>query len=310
MTVALLFLLVGLVALVIGGEMLVRGAVGIGGKAKLSPLVIGVVVVGLGTSMPEFVTSVEAVLAGSPQLAWGNIVGSNIANILLILGLSAVVAPIALPGGGFLRDPVFGLIAAVLVLLLALAEIAHVAIGVMFLALMVACLLYSLRKERIAPVPQEEAEETGGWGKPVILTVIGLGVLIVGGQMLVNGAIDLARIFGMSEALIGVTVVAIGTSLPELVTAVVAARKGEPEVAFGNVAGSNLYNILLIGGATLVMAPEPLPRALLPFDLFLMTGAAFALVVLAFARRKVSRRSGIVLLAGYAVFMAWHISRI
>ncbi len=309
MLLALVLSVVGLVLLVGGGELLVKGAVGIGSKARLSPLVIGVVVVGLGTSMPEFVTSVEAVLAGSPELAWGNIVGSNIANILLILGLAAVVAPIVLSGGGFLRDPVLALIATLLLLVLALAGMAHVAIGVMFLALVVACLLYSLRKERVDPLPEEAVEETG-WGKPVALTAIGLAVLILGGQMLVTGAIDLARVFGMSEALIGVTVVAVGTSLPELVTAIVAARKGEAEVAFGNVAGSNLYNILLIGGTTLVMAPEPLPRALLPFDLFWMTGAALALVILAFARRRVSRRAGFALLAAYAVFMGWHVARI
>ncbi|UVI40642.1 calcium/sodium antiporter [Qipengyuania spongiae] len=320
MPTALLLTVAGLFALVLGGEVLVKGAVGIARKAQISSLLIGVVIVGLGTSMPELVTSIEAVLMGTPDLAWGNIVGSNIANALLILGVSALVAPIVLSGGRFMRDPMFGLIASFALLFVALGELGSPVVGVLMLVLLVGYLAYALRQERepkrmepgIADTPESGDDVAAGapksWTKPLLLTGGGLIALIVGGQMLVAGAIDLARFFGMSEALIGLTVVAVGTSFPELVTSVVAARRGEPEVAFGNVAGSNLFNLLLIGGITMVMAPEPFPRELVVFDLYLMVGAAAALAGLVFFVGQVSRRSGFLLLATYAGFAAFHIA--
>lgn len=320
MPIALLLTVAGLFALVLGGEVLVKGAVGIARKAQISSLLIGVVIVSLGTSMPELVTSIEAVLMGTPDLAWGNIVGSNIANALLILGVSALVAPIVLSGGRFMRDPLFGLIASFALLFVALGELGSPVVGVLMLVLLVGYLVYALRQERepkriesgLVGKPESDRDVAVGapesWTKPLLLTGGGLIALIVGGQMLVAGAIGLARFFGMSEALIGLTVVAVGTSFPELVTSVVAARRGEPEVAFGNVAGSNLFNLLLIGGITMVLAPEPFPRELVVFDLYLMVGAAAALAGLVFFVGQVSRRSGFLLLATYAGFAGFHIA--
>lgn len=310
MLTATLLTIGGLFALVLGGEVLVKGAVGIARKAQLSPLVIGVVIVGLGTSMPELVTSVEAVLMDTPDLAWGNIVGSNIANVLLILGAAALVAPIALPGGRFLRDPLCGLVASFALLFLALGEVGNAVAGVVMLVLLAGFLVYAMRQERQPKETETDipADEPAGWKTPLLLTGAGLVALVIGGQMLVEGAIDLARYFGMSEAMIGVTVVAVGTSFPELVTAIVAARRGEPEVAFGNVAGSNLFNLLLIGGTTMVMAPEPFPRELVVFDLYLMVGAAAALAGLVFFFGRVSRKSGAVLVAIYLAFLGYHVA--
>lgn len=310
MLTATLLTIGGLFALVLGGEVLVKGAVGIARKAQLSSLVIGVVIVGLGTSMPELVTSVEAVLMDTPDLAWGNIVGSNIANALLILGAAALVAPIALRGGRFLRDPLCGLVASFALLFLALGEVGNAVAGVVMLVLLGGFLVYAMRQERQPKETETDipADEPAGWTMPLLLTGVGLAALVIGGQMLVDGAIDLARFFGMSEAMIGVTVVAVGTSFPELITAIVAARRGEPEVAFGNVAGSNLFNLLLIGGTTMVMAPEPFPRELVVFDLYLMVGAAAALAGLVFFFGRVSRKSGAVLVAIYLAFLGYHVA--
>ena len=318
---ALLFTAFGLVALVFGGELLVRGAVALAEKAGVSALVIGVVIVGLGTSMPELVTSIEAALMGSPAIAWGNIVGSNIANSLLILGAAALVAPMAIASTNRWRDPVVALAGSVVLFLLALTGVGSLVIGVLLLAALAGYIAWCYREERLADpavvhnAPYDRAQaleltDTGlhgarnGWTRPVMLTLIGLAVLVGGGRLLVDGAIDLARIAGLSETLIGLTIVAIGTSLPELVTSVVAARKGQPEVAFGNVVGSNIYNLLGIGGATMLMAPGAVPAGLLPLDIGLVVASAVVILFLT-AARGVSRLPAFALLAAYAGYLGF-----
>lgn len=321
MTTTLLLVAFGLLLLLAGGEVLVRGAVGLAEKAGVSPLVIGLVIVGFGTSTPELVTSVEAALAGSPEIAWGNVVGSNIANTLLVLGAAALLTPVIVGRGAVLRDTGVATLAALLFGGLALAAFGAVWIGALMLVLLCAYLAYCYIEERDrapeaqhnAPYDRSEALEMSdsglhpapnGWGKPVVLTLAGFGLLIVGGQMLVSGSIDLARLFGISETLIGLTIVAIGTSMPELVTSLVAARKGESEVAYGNVVGSNIYNLLGIGGVTMMFAPSGIPQSLLPFDIGVMTVAMVGVFALVYLAGKVGRVSGLVLLGGYAAFMA------
>ena len=316
----LLFVAGGLVALFVGGEILVRGAVGVAEKAGVSPLIIGLVIVGFGTSMPELVTSVEAALAGSPDIAWANIVGSNIANTLLILGTAALVAPILIREGSASRDAGVAAVASLAFAGIAVVGFGAAWLGAAMLAGLAAYLAWCYREERAAapamlhnaPYDRSAALEMSdaglhparnGWGKPVGLLLGGLALLIVGGQFLVTGAIDLARIAGLSETLIGLTVVAIGTSLPELVTSVVAARKGEPEVAFGNVVGSNIYNILGIGGVTMIVAPGALPVSLWPFDILVMLASALAVLLLIGTTRRVGRAAGGVLLAAYLAVM-------
>ncbi len=324
MTIALSLVAAGLVALVVGGDVLVRGAVALAEQAGVSARVIGVVIVGLGTSMPELVTSIEAALAGAPAIAWGNIAGSNIANSLLILGAAALVAPIAIASRNRWRDPLVALGASVLVLALAASSAGSAPLGLVLLACLAGYIAYCYREERHAqparvhnaPFDRAQALELtdthlhdlrNGWAKPILLTLVGLGVLIAGGRMLVLGAIDLARMAGLTETLIGLTIVAIGTSLPELVTSVIAARKGETEVAFGNVVGSNIYNLLGIGGATMLFAPGPIPADLLPVDLGLV--ATSAAIILGFTLlRGVSRIPALALLAGYAAYLAYLVS--
>ena len=312
----LLFVAGGLVALLAGGEILVRGAVGLAARAGISPLVIGLVIVGFGTSMPELVTSVEAAMAGSPAIAWANVVGSNIANSLLILGAAALFAPIAVARGAAMRDTGFAMLASLAFAGLAISGAGSVVIGALLLAALGVYIAYCYREERQAApevvhnAPQDRSialelsdralhDDSGGWGKPVGLLIGGLVLLVVGGQFLIEGAIDLARLFGASETLIGLTVVAIGTSMPELVTSVVAARKGEAEVAFGNVVGSNIYNVLGIGGVTMIVAPGAIPATLLPLDIGVMTAAALAIFVLAVAMQRIGRLAGGVLFALY-----------
>ncbi|MXP26147.1 calcium/sodium antiporter [Altererythrobacter indicus] len=297
MIFSIICVLGGLAALAIGGEFLVRGGVGLAQKAGLQPLLIGLVVIGFGTSMPELVTSVEAARAGSPDIAWGNIVGSNIANSLLVLGVAAMVAPIVLSGKGDRRDPMVVLAASVVLLVLAWSGVAHVLIGLALVLLLIAYIVSRYWTDRGTETASEVPEEASGpppagWGKPMVQTAVGLAILLVGGRFLVSGAIDLSRAFGMSETLIGLTVVAIGTSLPELVTSAIAAWRGQSGVALGNVLGSNLYNILGIGGATMMMSPVAIPRTMLTLDIPLMVMSAVAIALIAAFAKGIGRVLG------------------
>lgn len=297
MMTALLLSLAGLIGLAVGGELLVRGAVGIAQRLGISSLVTGLVIVGSATSMPEMVTSVEAALAGSPGIAWGNIAGSNIANTLLILGVTALIAPIVLTGAGR-RDAVVALAASVLIWVLAWQGLASPWIGAALLAAIVIYVIWRYGHPR----PIDEAEEDGS--PPVLwkaggFFIAGLGVLILGGQALVSGAIDLARIFGISETVIGLTVVAIGTSLPELAASIAAALRGKAALAIGNVVGSNIYNLLLIGGVTMSIAPLPIPAELVDFELPVMIASAVLLLGLCWFASRIGRLLGAALLAGF-----------
>lgn len=320
MTITLLSLVGGLMALLIGGELLVRGAVGLAERAGLTPLVIGLVIVGFGTSTPELVTSVEAALAGSPSIAWGNIVGSNIANMLLILGAAALVAPLVVRKGAAIRDLGVCLVASAALVAIAASGLAGAWLGGLMIFALGAYIFRCYREERQAapevvhnaPFDRSVALElsdaqlhsdTKGWLSPILLTLGGLAVLIVGGRFLVDGAIDLARMAGLSETLIGLTIVAVGTSLPELVTSLVAARKGQAEVAFGNVVGSNIYNILGIGGVTMLVSPAAIPASLLPFDLGFLLFSVVAVCGIVWIARGVGRWSGVALIAAYLMFL-------
>lgn len=318
-TIALL--LGGLIALLIGGELLVRGAVSFAEKAGVTPLIVGLVIVGFGTSTPELMTSLEAAMAGSPAIAWGNIVGSNIVNVLVILGLAALITPIILCGGKLLRDTGVCLAASLGLLALGATGWHGTWIGLAMVAGLVVYIVRCYRDERVvasdvvhtAAFDRQQALEITdtalhrqheSWWKVALLLIAGLALLMLGARFLVSGAIDLARIAGLSEAVIGLTIVAIGTSLPELVTSVVAARRGEAEIAFGNVVGSCVYNILGIGGVTMMVSPAAIPDALFPFDLSLMAMTAIAVLVVSLVCKRFGRLAGSVLILGYAAYVA------
>ena len=300
MTEAILYSIAGLVGLAIGGELLVRGAVGIAQRLGVSNLVTGLVIVGFATSMPEMVASVEAALAGSPGIAWGNIVGSNLANTLLILGATAMVMPIALTGTGR-RDAVVALMATMVLWGLTAAQVGSAWIGVALLAAIVAYIYWRYNHPH-SDVGDDEDEPEPQVRLPaaILLFTIGLGLLVIGGQALVAGAIDLARIFGVSETAIGLTVVAIGTSLPELAASVAAAIRGKPGLAIGNVVGSNIYNILLIGGATMSIAPFAIPADLLTYELVLLALSAVAFLIIVARAQQIGRAMGGILLVAFS----------
>ncbi len=314
----------GLVLLVVGGELLVRGAVRVAAHLGVSPLVIGLTLVGFGTSTPELVTSVQAALGGSPGIAYGNIVGSNIANILLILGISALILPIAVQSAALKRDGlVMVAVAGVFAVVAGATEPGRV-VGVVFVAALAAYVYLAFRQEKVAApgghgaafdkslAAQEadaalvpEAAPAGSILVPVAIAVAGLAIVVGGGWLLVDGAVGLARAFGISETVIGLTIVAVGTSMPELVTSVMAAIRKESDVAFGNIIGSNIYNILGIGGVTALIAPTAVPGEIVTFDSPVMIAVSLLVVAFAWTGFRISRREGAALVAGYAAYVWW-----
>lgn len=307
----ILYLMLGLLGLFFGGDWLVRGAVSIAKGLRIPPLVIGLTLVGFGTSTPELVTSLQAAFAGSPGIAIGNVVGSNIANVLLILGVTALLAPIVVDPKALSRDGAVMLAAtAAAVAAVLTAEIGRW-IGVAFvvaLAVYVGTIIVLERKRESAATAVYEAESglvethASGW-RAALLALVGLIILIVAARFLVLGAVGLAERVGLSETVIGLTIVAIGTSLPELVTSLLAARRGQGDVAFGNVVGSNIFNILGILGITAAFHPLSVPDSVAGLDIWVMCASAVALVLLSRTGWRVSRREGGAMLAAYVIYL-------
>ncbi|TNE29655.1 MAG: calcium/sodium antiporter [Alphaproteobacteria bacterium] len=312
-----LLLISGFILLLVGGEVLVKGSVALARRLKMPPLIIGIVLVGFGTSMPELVTCVAAALEGSPDLAVGNVVGSNIANILLVAGIGAILIPIVTPISEFKRD---GTVVAASTLMFALAALLIGDIGRIIGAVFVLSLLgyvafiYFSEKAKLRRVEKqhlvEELKEIETFmGRPMtmplssILAIGGITLTILGAKLLVTGAIDLAQKAGVSETVIGLTIVAIGTSLPELVTAVVAGLRNHGDVSLGNILGSNIYNILGILGITALVDPLTIPPEILRFDLWVMILATVMLAVFALRKRNITRIEGGFLLATYVVYL-------
>ncbi|MGF1629407.1 MAG: calcium/sodium antiporter [Kiloniellaceae bacterium] len=304
----------GLVLLLVCGDLFVRGAVGVAERMKVSPLVIGLTLVGFGTSLPELVASLEAARIGSPGIAIGNVVGSNIANVLLILGLAALIAPIAVTAGTFrFNGPVLVGASLLSVLVFFLGEIGRWW-GFLFVVLLLAFTLTAYWRGRhglsdeAAGQMAAEVEDLPPRRAPLLLyiglTLIGLVGIVVGANLLVEGAVTLARRVGISETVIGLTIVAVGTSLPELATSVVAALRRHGDVALGNVIGSNIFNLLGILGVTALYRPIAVPVEILHLDSWVMLAATALLILFAMTRAKVERWEGSVLLAGYLAYLA------
>lgn len=298
----ILFVAAGLALLLGGGELFVRGAANLALALRLSPMLIGVVVVGFGTSLPELVTSLGAAWSGAAGLAVGNVVGSNIANILLILGLAAALAPIPVAQGVLRRE---GLAVALATLLggavLMTGNLGSGAAAVL-LAGFAVYLAASLRGAHATP-PEDAAPRPSVWPNAA-LALGGLVPVLAGADLLVRGGVGLARGWGVSETLIGVTVLAVGTSLPELVTSVVAARRGQSALALGNVFGSNVFNLLGILGATALVAPVPVPDDILRIDLWAMAAATGLMLWVAASGARITRGEGGVLLGLWLVWTA------
>ena len=304
-----LYILIGLAGLFLGGEALVRGAVAIAVQMGISKLVIGLTIVGFGTSMPELLVSMNAALAGSPDIALGNVVGSNIANILLILGVSALVYPIAGWDRNVRRDALVALAVAVLTLILVQFAVIGRLAGLMMAAALGLYLWSIFAKEKLAPSqitdesdPHRAADMTQIVAAGAV--VLGLLLLVSGADFLVEGATNIARGFGISEAVIGLTIVAVGTSLPELATSVAAALRKHSDVALGNVIGSNIFNILGILGLTAFVQPVGVGPGFAAFDAPVMLAVTMLLAGLLFFAKLIDRRIGAAMVAAYAAYTA------
>ena len=316
MLMQFVWLVVGLVLLVVGAEALVRGASKIALSFGVSPLVIGLTIVAYGTSAPEMAVSVQGAVTGQVDIAIGNVVGSNIFNVLFILGASALIAPLVV-NAQLIRQEVPVMIGASL-LLWALAADGRISglDGALLFGLVVAYTVFLVIQSRreTQATKQEYADEVvpkGGWDShwsvQVLLVMTGLGMLVLGSTLLVEAAIAVARAMGVSELVVGLTIVAAGTSLPEVATSIMATIRGERDIAIGNVVGSNTFNILAVVGASSLAAPAPLAVApsVLAFDLPVMTAVALACLPVFFTGRQIARWEGVVFLGYYVAYTAY-----
>ena len=322
MTTSLGLVLLGLLLLVGGGELLLRGAVTLATLARVTPAVIGLTVVAAGTSVPELAVSLIAALRGNEAVAVGNIVGSNIFNVTFILGLAAVIRPLAIGGNTIrLEYPVLALVT-----LLYLAVCNDGSIGrldaLLFIAVYIgftAYLVGLVRKQmnavevegfRIEVKELTQAIPPRASGRmSLVLVAAGVGLLIAGAHATVTGAVELGRLWGMSERVIGLTIVAGGTGLPEVVTSLVSSIRGRDDVAIGNIIGSNLFNILGTLGLSGLIHPVQVPRGIIVSDNLWMLGLTLLLFPVIFTGRRIARWEGILLLASYGLYLAVLLSR-
>lgn len=306
----ILLLAAGLVLLVLAGDALVQGAVAAARRLHVPPLIVGLTIVAFGTSAPEFIVSVEAALKGSPGLAIGNVVGSNIANVLLVLGLPAAIAPMTLHQDGTRRSTAFMVIAsALLAALVTLAPQITRVEGLGLFTLLVVYLGYSgyaakQQRRDAAPTTDPKDDEDGKFTTAQILMLLGFGVvgLGFGGKLTTEGALDLAHMLGVAESAVGLTIVALGTSLPELATSLAAAFRRQSAVVIGNVIGSNVFNTLGILGLTAVIVPLDVDPAIASFDIWVMLAVSVLMLPIVFLTRRLNRYEGVAMTVGYLLY--------
>lgn len=313
--VELLQVIGGLIVLIIGGEFLVRAAVAMANKLGVPTLIIGLTIVSFGTSAPEMVISIQAVLDGLPDISIGNIVGSNVANILLVLGITALVFPIAVDAKVMKRDAPLMMFATVLfAAFMFTGEISRIH-SVVFLGMMVIYTIYLFRSVKsggdtdlLEELEEETDVEMPTW-KAVGAMLVGLVMLAVGSDVMVAGASEMARAFGVTEAMIGLTIVALGTSAPELVTCVVAAYRKHSDIAIGNIVGSNLFNIAVIGGTASMVKPIAVNPMFLTYDVWLLILVTLVLVSFMLVGKKINRVQGAIFTIGYIAYTLWQIQQ-
>ena len=303
-----LFVAVGLVILLLAGDALVKGAVNLSLRLGVPALIVSLTIVAFGTSAPELLVSVNAILDGVPGLALGNVVGSNTANVLLVLGVPALIATMHTSHIDT-RNSYFQMIAATLLFMgLCFTGLLTWWSGLILLAALAAMLIHAARMtmaHRKAAADDEEIEGADpnlGWPKILLFLALGLAGLPLGAELLVQGAVNIARTFGMSETVIGLTLVAVGTSLPELATTVMAAIRRQADVAIGNVIGSNMFNLLGIIGIASLVGPIPVDAEFLTRDLWVMLGASLILIPFVFFGRDITRLWGAVLFGLYVAY--------
>ncbi len=310
------WLIVGFVLLVKGADFFVDGSSSVAKILRVPSIIIGLTIVAFGTSCPEAAVSITASIEGKNAISLGNVIGSNIFNLLVVTGASAVLMPITVDRGMLKREFPFSIIVAVILLAFAadtmLRGMETNAVGrgagivlLILFVLFVAFMVWSALKNR---TESQEEYKTMSVTRSLIYIVGGLAAIIIGGQLVVDSATEIARTFGLSETLIGLTIVAMGTSLPELVTSIVAAVKGESDLALGNVIGSNIFNILLILGASATIAPLSVGIEII-YDTVILIVMSIVVYIMAFGKKKIGRLEGAIMLLGYAVYMAYIIMR-
>ena len=302
------YIIIGLVLLIVGGNWLLKAAVALSLKLNIPKIVIGMTVVSFATSAPELIVSIKSALDGFPDLALGNVVGSNIANLALVLGITITLSKIDVQKSFYKTDwPVMMIASGLLYYFLYNDAVIDFKEGVILFSFLVVFLIYLLKFQKQAVVDEmPEDDEMLPWLKTIFFFIIGGVGLWAGSELLIKGAVDLATEFGVSERIIGVTVISIGTSIPELAASIIAVLKKEKAISLGNLIGSNVFNILAVLGITSMITPIHLNDIdLLEYDIFWMLGISFVVLPLVFIPKgfRLNWRDGILLLAAYAVFI-------
>ena len=307
MLIDIVIIVIGVVCVLKGADFLTEGAAALARRVNIPEIVIGLTIVAAGTSAPELFVSLVSALKGTPDLAVGNVVGSNTMNCMLIVGCAAMVAPMTISRSTVKKDIPFAVGASVLLMLLALNNFLGRFDGILLLAGFVSFMVYSLRQAKNGQGDATTEEKQQNPWLSVLYIVLGLVGLVIGSNLFVDHASSLALALGISEGVVGLTVVAGGTSLPELATSVVAARKGQSAIAIGNVIGSNVFNILLILGLTATISPLQI-EGITTIDMAVMLISVTLVWLFSFTRYTVERWEGAALVGGYLVYLAWLIT--
>ncbi len=311
MLITIILLIIGLIVLIAGGDYLVRGASSIALRIRLSPLVVGLTIVAFGTSAPELLISIQSALKGSPDIAVGNVIGSNICNLALVLGMAALIQPVKVMPNSIRIDWPVTMGASILLYLLARNGILGPVEGVFFMVILTVYLFLIIRESRkseklaLELLPESEIPETPSkqiWKDLVYMGIGGVG-LYYGSDWFVNSAKELAITLGVEERVVGLTVVAFGTSLPELVTAAIASYRGHSDLALGNLMGSNIFNIFSILGITSIITSIPINEKILNQDIIWMMLVTLMILPIMVIRREVGRTDGLVLLTVYGIYV-------
>ncbi|MGL3827965.1 calcium/sodium antiporter [Candidatus Pelagibacter communis] len=301
----LIIIPISLLLLYLGGEGALKGVLVIARKFKLSNILVSAVIIGFGTSLAELTVSVEAVLIGSPDIALGNIIGSNIANILLVTAIAALITPIMLKSLKINRDIFVMIVASLLLLFFKFIDWLNFYSGVIFLLILFSYISYSYFQDQKDNGDKEENLENSSLIKAIIYSVIGLATLILGGWLLVNSSIKIAQSYGISEAVIGLTIVAVGTAIPELTTTIIASIKKHNDLVIGNILGSNIFNILGILGVTLLIENIPVTDEMMKKGIWEMIAATlFFIIILRFAK-SISKLIASFMLTSYAIYIVY-----
>ena len=304
MLIELVLLVIGFAMLIKGADIFVEGAAGIAAKFGIPQLVIGLTIVAMGTSAPEAAVSIAAAFKGTADITIGNVVGSNIMNILVIMGVTAVIVAVAVQQSTVRYEiPFVILVTIVLLVMGALDGKIGRLDGVILWALFIVYLIYLFLMAKHGREEEETQMDAPVW-KLLLFVVIGAALIVIGADVSVDAASEIARVIGLSERFIGLTIVALGTSLPELCTSVVAARKGNADLAIGNIVGSNIFNILFVVGTTALIIPVPFNPAFV-IDTAVAIGAAVLLWICVFRKKKLTRPGGILMLADHAGYFAY-----